>query len=193
MFKRGYKLIAGVDEAGRGPLAGPVVAAAVILKVRNFESIIRDSKLLSERQRQTAYMEIMDKAMVGIGIVGERIIDEINILQASLRAMRDAVWKLKLQPECVLVDGITPPETGLFESCLVNGESKSLSIACASIIAKVTRDEIMREYDLRFSQYGFARHKGYGTPQHLEALRRFGPSAIHRMSFSPCKKRHGER
>ena len=184
---QGYKAIAGLDEAGRGPLAGPVVSAAVILRRMDFESRIDDSKVLSESQREKAYQEIKEKAWVAIGIVGEKVIDEINILEATLLSMRRAVAFLKPHPDFVLVDGNM--SLGLDIPCesIVAGDKKILSIACASIVAKVTRDRIMSVYHRKYPEYGFSRHKGYGTKAHLEALVRMGPSPIHRMSFAPLK------
>ncbi|MDP3792061.1 MAG: ribonuclease HII [Candidatus Omnitrophota bacterium] len=184
----GYRFIAGVDEAGRGPLAGPVVAAAVILKTFVFGEIIDDSKKLSAKRREMAYDEIIEKAIVGVGIVDEKTIDKINIYQATKRAMKMAISSLEVPPEYVIVDGKMNIYTKCPLKCIVGGDSKSLSIAAASIIAKVTRDRIMLEYDSIYPQYGFARHKGYGTKFHMAALEKYGPSAIHRRSFRPVKK-----
>ena len=184
---QGLKLIAGIDEAGRGPLAGPVVAGAVILKDFDFKEDIDDSKKLSPKKRERAYREILEKAIVGVGIIDEKTIDRINIYQATIRAMREAVDNLKTKPEYALVDGRMKLPTKCPIKCIVGGDSKSMSIAAASIIAKVTRDRIMVEYDKSYPQYGFARHKGYGTKFHMKALEKHGPSPIHRFSFQPVK------
>ena len=181
----GEGLIAGVDEAGRGPLAGPVVAAAVILYPGAEILGINDSKQLSEKKREALYPEILEKCMaVGVGIVGPGRIDEINILQATYEAMRKAVGTLCFRPDVLLVDAVTIP--GLDEVLqvpIIKGDAKSLSIGAASIVAKVTRDRIMREMDAIYPEYGFAAHKGYGTAAHIEALKAFGPCPIHRRSF----------
>ena len=189
----GKKYLAGTDEAGRGPLAGPVVAAAVVLKTRRFKNRIDDSKKLSARQREKAFREIGTKSVFGIGIVSEKVIDEINILQATLMAMKQAVSELcsKLEERKplkkkmhVLVDGNMKLETGISTTSIIAGDTKSKSIACASILAKVTRDRIMDAYDKVYPQYGFIRHKGYSTEMHRKALLKFGPSEIHRKTFS---------
>lgn len=184
----GYKLIAGVDEAGRGPLAGPVVAGAVILKGFVFDSRIDDSKKLTARAREKAYREIRDKSIVGIGIVDEKTIDKINIYQATKKAMQFAISDLEIPPDYVIVDGKMKIATKCPIRCIPGGDSKSMSIAAASIIAKVTRDRLMVEYDKLYPQYGFARHKGYGTKAHKEALKDHGACPIHRKSFRPVKK-----
>ena len=181
------KIIVGCDEAGRGPLAGPVVASAVILKDFFFKERIDDSKKLSAKLRGKAYAEIFKKSIVGIGIVDEKTIDKINIYQATKRAMQIAISNLELPPDFVIVDGKMKIATKCPLKCIVGGDSKSLSIAAASIIAKVTRDRIMLEYDSIYPQYGFARHKGYGTKAHMEALKTNGASPIHRRSFNPVK------
>ena len=162
----GYSSIAGVDEAGRGPLAGPVVAGAVIIKNFKFKERIDDSKKLTAKSRERAYSEIMEKSIVGIGIIGEKTIDRINIYQATKRAMQIAVSNLRIPPDFVIVDGNMKIATKCPIKCIAGGDSKSLSIAAASIVAKVTRDRIMVEYDKLYPQYGFARHKGYGTRLH---------------------------
>lgn len=187
ILKKGFKLIAGVDEAGRGPLAGPVVASAVILKSFHFEEKIDDSKRLSSPMRKRAFQEVMTKSVVGVGVVGQKIIDRINIVQATLLAMRRAIAKLPIQPDFLLIDGIISPLKVIPHKCIPGGDSKSLSVACASIIAKVTRDRIMQRYHRRFPKYSFDRHKGYGTERHLMTLKRWGPCPIHRMSFRPLK------
>ena len=187
-YERQYEgegLIAGVDEAGRGPLAGPVVAAAVILYPGTEILGINDSKQLSEKKREALYPEIIEKAMaVGVGIVSAARIDEINILQATYEAMRKAVSSLCFRPDVLLVDAVTIPGLGgIHQVPIIKGDAKSLSIGAASIIAKVTRDRIMREMDAAYPEYGFAGHKGYGTAAHIEALKAFGPCPIHRRSF----------
>jgi len=188
--KRGCDLIIGVDEAGRGPLAGPVVAAAVALKTTSFKNRIDDSKKLSLNIRQKAFEEITRKSIFGISVVSEKIIDRINILQATRLAMRQAVISLTKKIAGldslnihVIVDGNMSLELNWPSTDIIRGDGKSKSIAAASILAKVTRDRIMREYDLIYPEYGFSRHKGYPTESHREILNRIGPSAIHRKSF----------
>lgn len=180
---KGYKLIAGVDEAGRGPLAGPVVSAAVILRSRRFKNRIDDSKALSPLQREKAYDEIKKKAYLAIGIVSEVIIDKINILQATRLSMQRAISNLSPNPEFILVDGNVPLDIRIPFKNIIAGDAKVLSIACASIAAKVSRDRIMSVYHKRWPEYAFIEHKGYGTKKHLEILRKIGPSPIHRLSF----------
>ncbi len=184
----GYKSIAGIDEAGRGPLAGPVVAGAVILKDFDFKEEINDSKKLSPKKREKAFKEILQKAVVGVGIVGEKIIDKINIYQATKRAMEMAISNLEIPPDYVIVDGKMKIATKCPIKCIIRGDSKSLSIAAASIVAKVTRDGIMREYHEIYPQYGFSQHKGYPTKYHKRALKDHGPSPIHRQSFRPVRE-----
>lgn len=177
-------LICGVDEAGRGPLAGPVVAGAVILPPGCEILYLNDSKKLTAKRREALYEEIYQKAVaVGVGIVGHERIDEINILQATYEAMREAVSSLGTVPQILLNDAVTIPHMTIPQVPIIGGDGKSLSIAAASVIAKVTRDRIMCEYDREMPQYGFASHKGYGSAAHVEAIRRYGPSRIHRMSF----------
>ncbi len=180
-----YEIIAGVDEAGRGPLAGPVVASAVILPKNRPILYVNDSKKLSEKKREELYDVIMSEAVsVGVGSVHEGVIDEINILQASFLAMKEALSKLSPAPNCVLVDGNHPiPDFAVRQVPIVSGDAKSASIAAASIIAKVTRDRLMREYDKLYPEYGFAEHKGYGSAKHIEALKQYGPCPIHRKTF----------
>ena len=181
---RGARLIAGVDEAGRGPLAGPVVAAAVVLPEKVSLPGLDDSKKLTPEGRDRFFDEIQRQAIaVGVGEVDNEEIDRINILQASLKAMRGAISALNVRPDRVLVDGNQRPGSGLPEVAIVDGDASSLSIAAASVIAKVTRDRKMIEYDREFPGYGFARHKGYGTREHIDALNRLGPCPIHRRSF----------
>lgn len=182
-----------MDEAGRGPLAGPVVASAVIVRDRSISSPVRDSKLLTERQREKAYTAIREHYRVGIGIAEPEEIDRINILQATLMAMQRALAGLDLIPSLILVDGLHVPAGQVPAIPLVDGDARSYAIACASIIAKVTRDRMMREYDTQYPGYGFAGHKGYGTRSHIDAVRQLGPCAIHRLSFEPIKSGLGAR
>ena len=179
-----YELICGIDEAGRGPLAGPVVAGAVILP-RDCEILyLNDSKKLSAAKREALYDEIMDKASaVGVGMASPARIDEINILQATYEAMRDAVAKLGVEPGILLNDAVTIPGILVPQVPIIKGDAKSVSIAAASIIAKVTRDRLMVQYDEILPGYGFAQNKGYGSKDHIEALKRLGPTPIHRQSF----------
>jgi len=188
--KRGFNLIIGVDEAGRGCLAGPVVAAAVKLKNTHFKNRIDDSKKLTASQREKAFLELMDKSIFGIGIVNEKIIDRLNILTATRIAMEEAITalieKLKhYKKQCihVLVDGNVKLDINFPFANIIKGDSKSFSIASASILAKVTRDRIMFLYDKAYPQYGFLQHKGYATKMHRVALRRCGPCLIHRETF----------
>ena len=182
--EEGYTIICGIDEAGRGPLAGPVVAGAVILP-KDCEILgINDSKKLSEKRREELYEEVMEKAVaVGTGVVGSRRIDEINILQADYEAMCEAIGKLSVMPQVLLNDAVTIPQVRIRQKNIIHGDAKSISIAAASVIAKVTRDRIMVEYDSLFPEYGFARHKGYGTSDHYAAIRKYGLCQIHRRSF----------
>ena len=180
----GYKQIAGIDEAGRGALAGPVIAAAVILPTHCSIKGLRDSKQVSPKQRAYLFDEIHDVAVsVGIGSVDHRVIDRLNILQAALLAMRDAVEKLTPSPDYLLVDGLHLPEVGIVGEAIPKGDRKSYSIAAASIIAKVTRDQLMIELDPIYPNYGFSRHKGYPTSQHRQAIAQLGASEIHRHTF----------
>jgi ribonuclease HII len=183
-WQRGIRYIAGVDEAGRGPLAGPVVAAAVIFEPEIFIDGVNDSKKLTERKREEMFHRIYEQACaVGIGIVSHEVIDRINILQASFLAMNKALQGLKITPQQLLVDGkffrheLYPVEN------IIKGDALSHSIAAASIVAKVTRDSLMKELHEQYPHYGFAKHKGYGTKAHLEAIRTFGYSPVHRRSF----------
>ena len=179
-----YAHICGIDEAGRGPLAGPVVAGAVILP-KDFEILyINDSKKLSAAKREELYEVIMEKAVAAaVGIVGPKRIDEINILQATYEAMREAISKLEVKPDILLNDAVTIPEVGIRQVPIVQGDAKSISIGAASIVAKVTRDRLMIAYDKQMPEYGFASHKGYGSAAHIAAIRKYGPSPIHRRSF----------
>lgn len=177
-------LVCGVDEAGRGPLAGPVVAGAVILPPDCSILYLNDSKKLSAKRREELYPVILEKAVaVGVGYASPARIDEINILQATYEAMQEAVEKLSPQPQLLLNDAVTIPRIVIPQVPLIHGDSRSLSIAAASVVAKVTRDRLMLRYDKEMPQYGFAAHKGYGSEAHMEALRKYGPSPIHRKSF----------
>ncbi len=182
---QGFSIICGIDEAGRGPWAGPVVAAAVILDVGNIPPGLNDSKKLTHAKREILFAEIMASAHVGIGISDETRIDRDNILAATLWAMAQAVDQLKTKPDFALVDGNRAPQLLCGVQTIVEGDAKSLSIAAASIIAKVTRDRLMVEMDRAFPAYGFARHKGYGTAAHHAALLSHGPCPHHRKSFKP--------
>ena len=176
--------ICGIDEAGRGPLAGPVVAGAVILPKDCEILFLNDSKKLSEKKREELFVEIQEKAIAwNVGIVGPDVIDEINILQATYEAMRQAIAGLSVQPELLLNDAVTIPGVEIQQIPIVKGDAKSVSIAAASIMAKVTRDHMMDEYDALFPEYGFKKHKGYGTAAHRAAILEYGPSPIHRGSF----------
>jgi ribonuclease HII len=190
----GIELLAGVDEAGRGPLAGPVVAAAVILMPGADPPGVADSKTLSARQRERAFIGILEQAeAAGLGIVDRERIDRVNILEATLEAMSFALCGLRTRPGLILIDGNRVPGTlpgklaGIPVRPLVGGDGRSLAVAAASIIAKCVRDSIMRGYDLAYPGYGFAAHKGYGTRAHLDALRRLGPCPVHRRSFAPVR------
>ncbi len=189
---QGYELIAGIDEAGRGALAGPVVAGAVILPYHHHADwlkLVRDSKELSPRKREFLFKLIQEEALaVGTGMVSYEVIDDINILQATLLAMRQAVEKLPKNPQFLLIDRLTLPGCVIPQRGITGGDKLCLSISCASIIAKVTRDRMMEKFDAVYPGYGFARHKGYGTREHISCLQRLGPSSIHRLSFAPVKK-----
>jgi len=187
--KQGYELVAGIDEAGRGPLAGPVVAAACILPARFSILGIDDSKKLSPEKRAHLFEKITSNPQViyGVGIVSVEVIDEINILQATIQAMLNAVNCLKSQPHMLLVDGLHLSHASIPCQKIIGGDALSLCIAAASIIAKETRDRLMIDLDRHWPQYGFAVHKGYGTPKHVTALTQFGPCPLHRKSFAPVK------
>ncbi|MBQ1680887.1 MAG: ribonuclease HII [Agathobacter sp.] len=179
-----YEFICGIDEVGRGPLAGPVMAGAVILPKDCDILYINDSKKLSEAKREALYEEIMEKAVaVAIGVNTPERIDEINILQATYEAMREAISNLSQQPDLLLNDAVTIPEVTIRQIPIIKGDAKSISIGAASIVAKVTRDRLMVEYDKMYPQYGFASNKGYGSAEHIEALKKYGPTPIHRRSF----------
>lgn len=194
LFAAGYQLIAGMDEAGRGPLAGPVVAACVVLR-SDFQidspelELVKDSKKLSAKQREKIFPLIKQKAIaVGIGVCDHKTIDKINILAASLLAMKKSLTNLCIQPEYILVDGrFVIPDINTPQAAIIDGDAKIFAIAAASIIAKVSRDWLMSELDKKYPGYDFAKHKGYGTKAHLEAILKLGPSPIHRLSFEPLK------
>jgi len=201
LWSQGVTLVAGVDEAGRGPLAGPVVAAAVIFPAHWRESGIQaslrelnDSKQLTEAQREEFFAILAGHPEIhhGIAIVDSLMIDRVNILQATHRAMNEALAQLQPQPQHALVDGRPVSTLRVAQTALVKGDSLSYSIAAASVLAKVTRDRMMLGYEREFPGYGFAEHKGYGTPQHLAAIAELGPCAIHRKSFAPMKPRELE-
>ena len=181
---RVYGNICGVDEVGRGPLCGPVVAGAVILPKEYDILYINDSKKLSEKKREELYDEISEKALAwSVGIVSPERIDEINILQATYEAMRIAIQNLSIVPDILLNDAVTIPEVDIRQVSIIKGDAKSQSIAAASIMAKVTRDRIMAQYDMMYPEYGFLKNKGYGTKQHIEAIKEIGPCPIHRRTF----------
>ncbi|MBI4328324.1 MAG: ribonuclease HII [Chloroflexi bacterium] len=187
----GYARIAGLDEAGRGPLAGPVAAAAVILPADTslpWLARVNDSKLLSAKVREELVPLILAQAAVGLGMVSSATIDEAGIVQATKLAMLRALDALGALPQALLIDAVPLREAGLPYRAIVHGDSLSSSVACASIVAKVARDRIMVELDSRYPGYGFARHKGYGTPEHLAALARLGPSPVHRRTFAPVRR-----
>ena len=177
-------MICGIDEAGRGPLAGPVAAGAVILPKDCILLYLNDSKKLSEKRREELFVQIKEQAVAwGVGIVGPERIDEINILQATYEAMRQAVAGLGVKPDLLLNDAVEIPGVDIMQVPIIKGDAKSVSIAAASILAKVTRDHMMVEYDQLFPDYGFAKHKGYGTAAHIQAIQELGPCPIHRRSF----------
>lgn len=185
--RKGFKLIVGIDEAGRGPLAGPVVAASVLIGKKLFKERIDDSKKLSPLNRQKAFFEILRHCLVSVGIVDNTDIDRINILNATKRAMEQAVTGLGIEPDCLLIDGNITLNLPFHQEGIIKGDSKSISIAAASIIAKVVRDSLMLQFDTLYPQYGFRYHKGYGTRKHMSALKLFGPCPIHRKTFEPVR------
>ena len=184
-YEKGYKCIAGIDEVGRGPLAGPVVAAAVILPKDALIEGVNDSKKLSEKKREKLYDDIINNALAwGVGIVDHTVIDEINILNATRKAMKLAIEDLKVKPDFILIDAEKKVDTdGIPYLPIIKGDALSISIGAASIIAKVTRDRMMREYDEIYPQYGFSGHKGYGTAKHIAAIKEYGPCILHRKTF----------
>lgn len=188
------KVVAGVDEAGRGPLAGPVFAAAVILNPHYCIEGLADSKTLSEKRREALFKAIKQHALAwAIGYSEPKEIDEINILQATFKAMQRAVAKLKLKPELILVDGNQSPVFPYASKFIIRGDASQPAISAASIVAKVMRDRLMKKMDKLYPQYGFLQNKGYPTPKHLWALKKHGPSKIHRFTFSPVSIAHHEK
>ncbi len=184
-YDKGIKYIAGIDEAGRGPLAGPVVVASVIMPENSMIEGVNDSKKVSEKRREKLYDIILEEAIsYGIGIIYQDEIDKINILQATKKGLTEAVEQMEIKPELIMVDALTGIDTlGIPYQSIIKGDAKCYSISAASIIAKVTRDRIMREWDKVYPEYGFASHKGYGTAKHIAALKEYGPCEIHRKSF----------
>ena len=189
--ENGYKVVCGIDEAGRGPLAGPVFAAAVILPENYSHPVLNDSKKLSEKKRDAVYDDIIKDALsYSVGIATEEEIDEINILNATFLAMKRAVDGLNVKPDFAYIDGNQYPKTGVKEETIVKGDGKCISVAAASIIAKVSRDRFMLEIDKQYPEYQFSKHKGYGTKLHYEMIEKYGVSKVHRRSF--LKKILGE-
>lgn len=187
LYSEGYNFVCGVDEAGRGPLCGPVVAAAVILPKDEYIEGVNDSKKLTEKKREKLYDDIMMKAVAAsIGISDVDVIEKVNILNATKLAMKQAIEKLSIKPDYVLIDGNQMIDINIKAETVVSGDAKSESIAAASIIAKVTRDRMLIEFDKKYPEYGFAKHKGYGTKSHIETIQKYGLTDIHRPSF--CKK-----
>ncbi len=184
--KRGFNSICGIDEAGRGPLAGPVVVASVIMPVESNIEGVNDSKKISEKKREKLYEQILDEAIsYGVGIVGQDEIDEINILNATKKGLTMSLQELTVKPDLIIVDALNHIDTmGIPYESIIKGDAKCYSISAASIIAKVTRDRIMREWDKVYPEYGFERHKGYGTSAHIEAIKEYGLCPIHRRSFT---------
>ena len=187
LYQKGIELIAGIDEAGRGPLAGPVVVACCIMPKDSMIEGVNDSKKISEKKREKLYEQITNEAIsYGVGIIGQREIDEINILQATKKGLTLAIQETeaKQKPDVILVDALTKINTdGIPYQSIIHGDAISYSIACASIIAKVTRDRMMRQWDEVYPQYGFAKHKGYGTAEHIKAIKEYGPCPLHRTTF----------
>lgn len=184
LYSKGYKLIAGMDEVGRGPLAGPVVTACVILPKDFYALGIDDSKKVSENKREELYNIIIEKCVCySIGMVEPEVIDEINILQATKLAMKKAFDNMQIKPDYLMIDAMSLPELDVVQEGIIKGDGKRLSIAAASILAKVTRDRLMREYDLKYPGYGFSSNKGYGTKEHYKGLETEGITEIHRLSF----------
>ena len=187
LYSEGYNFVCGVDEAGRGPLCGPVVAAAVILPKDEYIEGVNDSKKLTEKKREKLYDDKIKKAVAAsIGISDVDVIEKVNILNATKLAMKQAIEKLSIKPDYVLIDGNQMIDINIKAETVVSGDAKSESIAAASIIAKVTRDRMLIEFDKKYPEYGFAKHKGYGTKSHIEAIQKYGLTDIHRPSF--CKK-----
>ena len=188
-WARGFRRVAGVDEAGRGPLAGPVVAAAVVLPRRCRLEGLRDSKLLSERQREHLYVQLLTAAVdIGVGVVDAEVIDELNILEATRLAMVQAIHHLTPVPDYLLLDAVVLPGIAAEQRAVIKGDRLCRSIAAASVVAKVLRDRLMVRAHVRYPQYGFLAHKGYGTAEHLRQLQRYGPCDLHRRSFAPVRE-----
>ena len=184
LHQKGFKNICGIDEAGRGPLAGPVVIASVIMPEDSMIEGVNDSKKVSEKKRELLYDKILEEAIsYSVAIIGQDVIDEINILNATKMAMREAVANLDPKPNFALVDAVYIEDLGIEQQGFVKGDAKSMSIAAASIVAKVKRDTFMEEMDEKYPEYGFKSNKGYGTKAHMDALREYGPCPIHRLSF----------
>lgn len=185
-FKKGVKYVAGIDEAGRGPLAGPVVVACVIMPEDSMIEGVNDSKKISEKKREALYEKIIEEAVsYGVGIINQEEIDELNILRATKKALTIAITEMETKPNVILVDALTGIDTlGIPYKSIIKGDANSYSIAAASIIAKVTRDRIMREWDKVYPEYGFAGHKGYGTAKHIAAIKEYGLCPLHRRTFT---------
>ena len=185
LYSEGLKYIAGIDEAGRGPLAGPVVVGIAIMKPNSFIGGVNDSKKISEKKRELLYEQITNEAIDwSVGIVDQNEIDEINILNATKKALHMAITNLKIKPDRILVDALEHIDTcGIPYTSIIKGDAKVYSISAASIIAKVTRDRMMKEYDEIYPEYGFAGHKGYGTAKHIQAIKAYGPCPLHRKTF----------
>lgn len=193
LYKEGVTLVAGVDEVGRGPLIGPVVACACILPVNFYHKDIKDSKKLSEKKREEMYKVIKENALaIGLGIVSEKVIDEVNIYEATKIAMKEAIENLNITPEHILIDAMKL-ELNISSTSIIKGDAKSESIAAASIIAKVTRDHMLDEMDKEYPMYDLKNNKGYGTKKHLEALQTYGPCKYHRVSYSPVRNALNEK
>lgn len=184
-IRRNFSVIAGIDEAGRGPLAGPVVAAAVILQAGLIIHGLDDSKKIPEKKRKRIFWEVVSRCIdVGVGIIDAETIDRINILQATKLAMKAAVDGLSMRPDILLIDAVRLPDVNIRQENIIKGDAKSASIAAASVVAKVVRDDIMHDYNVEYPGYNFTAHKGYGTSNHIECLLLYGPSPIHRKSFA---------
>ena len=183
--KKGFKTICGIDEAGRGPLAGPVVVASVIMPEDSMIEGVNDSKKISEKKREKLYNQIIEEAIsYSISIIGQEEIDEINILNATKKGLTDSLKELKVKPDLIIVDALAHIDTlGIPYESIIKGDAKCYSISAASILAKVTRDRIMREWATIYPQYGFEQHKGYGTAKHISAIKEYGPCPIHRRTF----------
>jgi len=186
-LSRGYNIIAGIDESGRGPLAGPVVAAAVILNKHKFKNKIDDCKRLTPKSRLRAYREIIENSIYSVAVIGQNVIDHINIYNATKLAMEKAIIGLSVNPDYVLIDGTMKLSLPCKGYSIKRGDRNCLSIACASIIAKVWRDRIMERLHSLYPKYGFINHKGYGTAMHFKMLKKYGPSPVHRLSFEPVR------